>query len=370
MENLLCRLSLAIQEYDFTIPYQKGSLDANADALSRCVTPEVSAATQLHTHQSQEKLIAAQQMDPVVKVLSEGLHQNRARPEENGKWAQSPLRHDALYWCHDSPTAGHQGIDKSMERLRQLAYWVNMAQDVEKHCRACLTCQQSKLPKPNKAPLMSMPIGKPWQLVAVDVLEVQVYTKGNRYLLVIQDYFTKSADAILLKNQTGATITEKLVQVFSVIRLPAILHSDRGRNFESTLLQQMLNAFGTNKSHTTAYHPEEDGMVERFTRSLLQMLRSYVRNEADWEQHLPLVLYAYRTSVHSSTGVEPYVLMFGRRPLTANTGLEPAVAYDPSSYTLTLRAKMAELKDFVEFKLISAAAEQFMTGHLLRVPST
>ena len=77
------------------------------------------------------------------------------------------------------------------------------------------------------------------------------------------------------------------------MRVPDILHSDQGRNFESTLLQQTLNAFGTSKSHTTAYHPEGDGMVERFNRSFLQLLRSYVENEADWECHLPLVLYAY-----------------------------------------------------------------------------
>ena len=99
-------------------------------------------------------------------------------------------------------------------------------------------------------------------------------------------------------------------------------------------------------------------MVKRFNRSLLQMLCSYVENEADWERHLPLVLYTYRTSVHSSTGIEQYVLMFGRQLHTINTGFEPSVAYDPPSYTSTLQAKMAELKDFVESKLTSAAAEQ------------
>ena len=268
------------------------------------------------------------------------------------------LRQKVLYHCHDSPTAGHQGIDKTLERLRKVAYWVNMAQDVEKHCRECLTCQKSKLPKPTKAPLVSMPIGKPWQMVAVDILEVPVSNKGNRYLLVVQDYFTKWADAIPLRNQTAATITEKLVKLFSVMGLPDILHSDQGRNFESTLLQQTLEAFGTVKSHTTAYHPEGDGMVERFNRSLLQLLHSYVENEADWERHLPLVLYAYRTSVHSSTGIEPYVLMFGRQPHTAKTGFEPSVAYNASSYKSTLQAKMAELVDFVESKLASASADQ------------
>ena len=83
------------------------------------------------------------------------------------------------------------------------------------------------------------------------------------YILVIQDYFTKWAEAIPMANQTATTITRELVKVFSNYDLPEILHSDQGRNFESSLLQQTLDAFGITKSQTTAYHPQGDGMVER-----------------------------------------------------------------------------------------------------------
>ena len=96
--------------------------------------------------------------------------------------------------------------------------------------------------------------------------------------------------------------------------MPDAVHSDQGRNFESAILKQSLYAFGISKSHTTAYHPEGDGMVERFNRSLLQLLRTYVETESDWEKHLPLALYAYRTVVHASTRVSPHILMFGRSP--------------------------------------------------------
>lgn len=116
-----------------------------------------------------------------------------------------------LYRSHDTPAAGHQGIEKILERLRQQAYWVNMSQDVEKHCSECQMCQRSKLPTPTRAPLASVPIGKPWQMVAVDILEVPVSYQGHRYLLVVQDYFTKWADAIPLHNQTAATITQELI---------------------------------------------------------------------------------------------------------------------------------------------------------------
>ena len=77
-------------------------------------------------------------------------------------------------------------------------------------------------------------------------------------------------------------------------------------NFESTILAGTISAFGVKKSRTTAYHPQGDGMVERFNCSLLQLLRAYVDKENDWEKYLPLVLYAYRSAIHSSTGFSPF----------------------------------------------------------------
>ena len=144
---------------------------------------------------------------------------------------------------------------------------------------------------PQRAPLTSLPIGRPWQMIAVDVLEVPLSANNNRYLLVVQDYYTKWADAIPLPDQTAARITGELVKIFSIFGHPEILHSDQGRNFESSILAQTLQAFGVHKSRTTAYHPQGDGMVERFNRSLLQLLRAYVDTQSDWEQYLPLVLY-------------------------------------------------------------------------------
>ena len=111
------------------------------------------------------------------------------------------LQQKALLQCHDSPGAGHQGFKKTLERLRRKAYWINMAQDVEQHCRECQKCQSSKSSIPSRAPLTNLPIGRPWQMVAIDILQVPVSTNNNKYLLVIQDYFTKWADAIPLQNQ-------------------------------------------------------------------------------------------------------------------------------------------------------------------------
>ena len=145
---------------------------------------------------------------------------------------------------------------------------------------------------------------------AIDILEVPVSTKNSRYLLVIQDYFTKWADARPLPDQTAIRITAELFKLFCTFGIPEIVRSDQGRNFESSIVQSTLDAFGVQKSHTTPYHTQGDGMVERLNRSLLQLLRTYVEKQEDWEQHLPLALYAYRTATHTSTGMSPFQLMY------------------------------------------------------------
>ena len=209
---------------------------------------------------------------------------------------------------------------------------MNMAQDVDRHCRECITCQKSKLPMPVRSPLTNIPIGRPWQMIAIDILEVPVSTKNNRYLLVIQDYFTKWVDARPLPDQTAIRITAELVKLFCTYGVPEIVHSDQGRNFESSIVQSTLEAFGVKKSRTTPYHPQGDGMVERFNRSLLQLLRTYVERQEDWEQHLPLALYAYRTATHTSTGVSPFQLMYGRHSQISLPPLEDMKPHPTRQY--------------------------------------
>ena len=97
-------------------------------------------------------------------------------------------------------------------------------------------------------------------------------------------------------------------------------------------------------------------MVERFNRSLLQLLRAYVDRENDWEKYLPLVLYAYRCAVHSSTGYSPFQLMYGRTP--SSSLFDPQTAFTASDYYNHIRNKLAQLQDFVETNLSASASQQ------------
>ena len=138
--------------------------------------------------------------------------------------------------------------------------------------------------------------------------------QGKKYVLIISDYFTRWTEAYPISNQEAVTIAETLVKEY-ICRygVPQYLHTDQGRNFESKLMKEVCELLGIKKTRTSPYHPQSDGMVERFNRTLEAMLSKYVSdNQRDWDVHLPLVMMAYRSSVHEATTFTPYFMMLGR----------------------------------------------------------
>ena len=158
-------------------------------------------------------------------------------------------------------------------------------------------------------------VGVPLERVAVDVMgPLPTSTSGNKYILILGDYFTKWVEAYPLENQQAETVAEVIVKEFvSRFGVPFQLHSDQGRNFEAELFQKMCELLGIEKTRTTALHPQSDGMVERFNRTLENHLAIFVeQNQRDWDRWIPSLLMAYRSSVHETTKQTPACLMFGR----------------------------------------------------------
>ena len=97
--------------------------------------------------------------------------------------------------------------------------------------------------------------------------------------------------------------------------VPSELLSDRGTAFLSQLMLDVYKLMGITKTNTTAYHPQTDGLVERFHRTLTDMLAKNVdKSGKDWDKFLPYVLFAYRSSLQKSTGESPFHLLYGRDP--------------------------------------------------------
>jgi len=262
--------------------------------------------------------------------------------------------------CHDSGSGGHLGREKTQEKAASMGYWVGMCADVERWCRDCVTCQVAESERAPRPLLTSHVVGKPWDTLAMDFLEVPPSIDGNRYLLVIQDYFTKWPEVVAVGDQRAETVVAALKEVFGRMGVPRCVHSDQGANFESEVVRQLCESLGVKRTRTTPYHPRGDGLVERFNRTLLKILRGLIRGRpSEWEECLPLALLAYRTAKHASAGLSPFEMMFGRDakvPLLPDLADEGALSGE--EHVDHLRVKLAEIREMVEAKLVEAAARQ------------
>ena len=157
-------------------------------------------------------------------------------------------------------------------------------------------------------------IGAPFSRVAMDRVGPLLRSRsGNRYILVLCDYATWYPEAIPLKNTDAETIAEELVALFSRVGIPHEILTDQGSNFQSQLLKELYRLLRVEAIRTSPYHPQTDGLVERFNQTLKAMLRKTASDEGkDWDKLIPFLLFAYREVPQESTGYSPFELLYGQ----------------------------------------------------------
>ena len=135
---------------------------------------------------------------------------------------------------------------------------------------------------------------------------------GNNYILVAMDYTTKWPEAFALKNTTAETIVDFLIELTTRVGIQEEILTDNRTNFMSKVMKQFCQTTGIHQIKTSPYHPQTDGMVERFNSTLKRLLRKLTQNSTvEWDKCLPFVLWAYRGTTYSTTGFSPYQLLFG-----------------------------------------------------------
>jgi len=200
--------------------------------------------------------------------------------------------------------------------------------------------------------------------IAIDIIgPLPVTESRSKYILVVGDYFTKWKEAFLISNQEARTIAEKLVkEVIARYGTPEQIHSDQGHNFEAQLFQEMCLLFNMDKTHTTPYHLESNGMIERMNRTIQDMLAKHMsHHQRDWDEHLPLVIMTYWASVHTSTQYTPFYLLFGhevRLPVEVMFGRQPNHQPEVSEYIRELRDTLEEVHEHARKHLQTAQKRQ------------
>ena len=234
--------------------------------------------------------------------LRNGVLGRRFVNQDDSEWFQlivpHSLRNQILEELHGGVAGGHFGEEKTMGRLQAHFYWPGQWADVRNWCRTCPMCVTRKTPTPRqRGSLGTIRAGYPMQIVAVDILGPLPKTKdGNAYVLVASDYFTRWVEAYAIPNQEAVTVAQKLVdELFCRFSTLEQLHSDQGHQFESDLIAEVCRILKIHKTRTTPYHPQGDGLVKRFNRTLLNMLATMTKEQpGDWDCHIRSVCLAYK----------------------------------------------------------------------------
>ncbi|TID16590.1 hypothetical protein E6O75_ATG11708 [Venturia nashicola] len=233
------------------------------------------------------------------------------------------VRQELLRLYHDDAFAGHFGVARTHDLLARKYFWTHMSRDVDEYVKTCEVCQRTKVKR--HAPFgdlqpLPQPEG-PWQELTMDFMSGVPASKvaGRAYdaLLVLLDRYTKMALYIpVTKKLTAADLAEILVdRVFTRFGAPRGIVSDRDSRFTGSFWSELCYYARIKRRLSTAFHPQTDGQTERQNQTIQEYLRAFCsENQGAWAKLLPVAEFAYNNSKHSSTGISPFMAMYGYNP--------------------------------------------------------
>jgi transposase InsO family protein len=249
------------------------------------------------------------------------------------------MRAEFLSSVHSGVAGGHFGRHRTELAVKARAYWPGWTGDVRRALRTCHACTRYMRGKPpRQVALKPILCGEPWELLSLDITGPHpVSRQGFVYILTMQDHFSKWAEAVPIRRHTAPIVARAVFEhIFMRFGTARRLLTDQGPEFESDMLAELCRLMRIDKARTTPYHPQCNGMIERFHRVLNTMLAKVIDDDQrDWPDHLPTVMAAYRASVHEATGFTPNSLILGREarlPVDLVYGLPPDRGQDAKSY--------------------------------------
>jgi len=394
------RWAILLAEYGAKVEYIKGARNIRADMLSRigpadsiCVIdtddwvdadfPEGMESSRIPLEEDDltEDSVSREQSLVYADQMLEANEEGSEYEVHNGLLysIKKPNQYDAEYPRIVLPPCfrkqvierahrdvGHMGHMKTMKRVQEAYVWKGMKAEIQKRVRLCPLCAVH-IRRREHVPMGEMPIASyPSQIVSADLIGPLAETdKGSKYVLTILDHFTGWAEAYPLPNKRSETVTDKFVNdFFPRVGEPEILITDNGLEFNEREWLAYLREIGVEHRTTTPVHPQSNGRIERFNRTLKEMLRKLINGKRlDWEKKLPMALKAYRISVSTVTGFSPFHLWHARRPRVPLTRmLQPDQEYGSG-----FRSRLADMSDvYKQAKLLTEDSRKYNRERLAR----
>lgn len=341
LSGRLARWSLKLQGYNFKIVHTKGSDNVVPDTLSRVECDSLTEISQSLSKYigavdlSCANFLDAEYVNFIMKInespdsypnlrVKDGKIYIRIEPKTNipltdiplwKLWVPSSLIPIIFEDEHNSPTAAHGGIKKTLERVRRFYYWPKMFPQIADYVRSCVVCKSTKHSNVITRPLMgiSKTSVRPWQKLYIDLLGPYPRTKNrNTMVFVVLDDLTKFSLMKAMPRGTAVNITSYLKELFGIFGVPEKIVSDNGVQFRSHEYINFLSDLGIEPVYTAIYSPQANAS-ERVNRSIVAALRAYVgEHHRDWDSKLIEIGCALRNAVHESSSFSPHYLMFGQ----------------------------------------------------------
>ena len=158
----------------------------------------------------------------------------------------------------------------------------------------------------------------PMDLLCINFIKVDPSKSSKENILVLTDAFTKFSQAFITPNQKALTMVKILVEKrFYVYGIPTQIHSDQGQCFDNQIMQHLYALYGIKQSTTMPYNLHGNAQCEWFNHTMIGLLTSLSKEQKDnWPLHLPSLVFVYNATLHSTTGYQPYELMFGHKAPT------------------------------------------------------
>ena len=309
------RLWVKVQDLDYTIKYIPGEQNVLADLMSRPPGEQVSSFRQLHDDVTLNGM-AMSLLSPELKLAqSESFIKNLniapqhltyidgfAYTNDKGypRLLVPPSFQESL--VSSIHCLGHFGRRRTLKSVAMLYWWKGMPAYVARFVRCCESCQRNKpCKKPKRQPIKFFATAR-FKVVHLDFVgPFKPSIKGNNYLFTMMDRYSRWLEAIPMRDPTAQSCAQVFVSSW-VCRfgIPEAIITDQGGQFESQLFNEVLCKFGISRHRTTAYHPETNGILERAHGTLKNCLRCLINSVRDWEEQLPIALYAMRSAVFDS----------------------------------------------------------------------